>query len=249
MSVHEGYTYMFRNLLFQLGLVPVCLFFSLLAIVFGRRSTGRAGHLIQLWWARAVVFLAGARIEADLEALDPDAVYVFMCNHQSNLDIPLLSAALKDYNLLFVAKESLFQIPFFGAAMRARGHVSIDRQNHRKAMRAIQTAAERIETGASITIFPEGTRSTDPSSLGGFQIGGMILALKCPCQVAPLVMTGSYDILPKKAARVRPGTVRIKALPPFDPKERFALKQREQFREHMQTIMNTEYLEMLNDAK
>ena len=73
------------------------------------------------------------KVEADLSALAPGKNYIFMANHQSNLDIPALFSMLSDYNFRFLAKKELFSIPLFGPAMARIGHINIDRQNRRRA--------------------------------------------------------------------------------------------------------------------
>lgn len=206
-------------------------------------ENARLAHALECWWAGMGLALAGVRVEADLSALDPAEPYVFMANHQSQFDILVLFQALKRWNLRFVAKESLFAIPLFGPAMRRVGHIAILRENSRKAMRSIDEAVAAAGRGISVLIFPEGTRSLDPSALGDFKIGGMIMALKCGRPVAPVIITGSAPILPKGKLLPRAGLVRVAALEPFDPTARFTLKQREAFRVWLHERMDREYKE------
>ena len=101
-----------RSLFFQVAVVPLTLFFSSLCWLFARVGQhGRFAHQVECLWGKSLVWAAGVRIEADLSALDPKAAYIFMANHQSNLDIPILFAALTGYNFRFLAKDSLFAIP------------------------------------------------------------------------------------------------------------------------------------------
>jgi len=229
-------------LLFPPLTVAVCCLCWLTAPL-GRNAV--LAHWIERQWARIALVLAGVRVEADLSALDPGQPYVFMPNHQSHFDILVLFAILKSWNVRFVAKEELFKIPLFGPAMRRTGHVAILRENSRKAMRAIDEAADASRRGLSMLIFPEGTRSRDCSTLGEFKIGGMIMALKCERPVAPLIITGTMDVLSRGNRLPSPGTVRVQALAPFDPKERFTLKKREDFRLWFQQFMETAYQERM----
>ena len=167
-----------------------------------------------------------------------------MANHQSNLDIPLLFAALSEYNFRFLAKESLFAIPVFGPALRRMGHVSIDRGNRRKAMEAIQEAVDLVAGGVGLLVFPEGTRSMDFTKIQEFKTGGMIVALKCQAMVAPIVISGSGAVLAKHGRRLTPGVVRIRALPPFDAAAAYTLKQREAFKNDLWDRMDAAYQEM-----
>jgi 1-acyl-sn-glycerol-3-phosphate acyltransferase len=234
-----------RSLFFLPGLVLVTVFYSSLCWLCARLGkNGRLSHRLEGLWGASILFLAGIRLEADLSALDPEATYVFMANHQSNMDIPILFAALSGYNFRFLAKESLFAIPLFGPAMRRVGHVAIDRANRRKAMASIKEATDLVARGVGLLIFPEGTRSMDYSRLQEFKTGGMIVALKCQAQVAPIIVSGSGAILPKHARRPRPGIVRLRALPPFDPADRYTLSEREAFKNDLWALMDRAYQEM-----
>jgi 1-acyl-sn-glycerol-3-phosphate acyltransferase len=234
-----------RALLFKLAVVPLTFFFSSLCWLFAR--VGRHGlisHRLECLWARSLVWTAGVRIEADLSALDPEAAYIFMANHQSHMDIPILFAALSGYNFRFLAKESLFTIPVFGPAMRRMGHVAIDRGNRRKAMESIQEAVDLVSQGVGLLVFPEGTRSMDYTRLQDFKTGGMIVALKCRALVAPIIVSGSGTILAKHGRTLTPGVVRIRALPPFDAAAAYSLKQREAFKNDLWDRMDAAYQEM-----
>ncbi len=236
---------MMRSLFFTLCVVPLTLFFSSLCWLFARVGRdGRLSHRLECLWAKCLLWCAGVRVEADLSALDPKGVYLFMANHQSHMDIPILFATLSGYNFRFLAKESLFAIPVFGPAMRRVGHVAIDRQNRRKAMESIQEAVDLVSRGVGLLIFPEGTRSMDYSRVQEFKTGGMIVALKCRALVAPIIITGSGHLLPKHARRVKPGVVRLRALPPFDPAASYTLKEREAFKNDLWALMDRAYQEM-----
>jgi 1-acyl-sn-glycerol-3-phosphate acyltransferase len=234
---------MLRTIFFFTFYPLVTVVSSTLCIIFGRSFANKPADLSQRIWAKICLALAGIKVEADLSALDPGQTYVFVANHQSNFDIPVLTACLDRWSVRMVAKESLFKIPVFGWALRRVGHVSIDRGKMRKAMQAIQDAVDIAKSGISIVIFPEGTRSRDFSRLQEFKAGGFILAIKCDLPVAPVVMSGSGEIMPKGKWSIRPGTITIKALPPVAPGS-YSLKEREQFKENLQQAMNGAYLEM-----
>ena len=210
----------------------------------GLGHNGSFALALQCLWARWTLALAGVRVRADLSALDPAKAYVFMANHQSHYDSLVLFATLGPrWNLRFVAKESLFKIPFFGPAMLRTGHIPILRENSRKAMKSIDDAVEAAHRGICVLIFPEGTRSEDCHSLGEFKIGGMIMALKCGLPVAPIIISGSRAILPRGTLAPRPGVITVDALPSFNPAERFTLKQRENFRVWLKELMSQAYQE------
>lgn len=234
-----------RSVFFKACVVPLTLVFSSLCWLTARVGRdGRLAHRLECLWAKCLVWCAGVRVTADLSALDPDGVYIFMANHQSHMDIPILFATLSNYNFRFLAKESLFAIPVFGPAMRRVGHVAIDRQNRRKAMESIQEAVDLVSRGVGLLVFPEGTRSMDYSRIQEFKTGGMIVALKCRAWVAPIVLSGSGRILAKHGKGIRPGEVRLRALPPFDPAASYGLKEREAFKNDLWARMDGAYQEM-----
>jgi 1-acyl-sn-glycerol-3-phosphate acyltransferase len=236
---------MIRSLFFALCLVPLTILFSSLCWLTARvGKNGRLAHRLEGLWAKSLLWCAGVRVEADLSALEPGETYLFMANHQSHMDIPICFATLSGYNFRFLAKESLFSIPVFGPAMRRVGHVAIDRQNRRKAMESIQDAVDLVSRGVGLLIFPEGTRSLDYARLQEFKTGGMIVALKCQAKVAPIILVGSDQVLPKHGRWIKPAVVRLRALPPFDAAASYTLKQRETFKNDLWALMDKAYQEM-----
>ncbi|MCM0753660.1 1-acyl-sn-glycerol-3-phosphate acyltransferase [Desulfovibrio aminophilus] len=229
---------MLRFFLFLLACVPLTLWHSthmiLACLLPGPK--GPKGEAIGRRWSRALLRASGLRLDIDLSVLDPAGHYVFMVNHQSNFDIPLLYAVLDAYPIRFVAKKSLFDIPVFGRAMRLAGHIPIDRGNRRSGMKSVQDAVDAAQAGICPVIFPEGTRNPEPGSLLDFKIGGMVLALKCDLPVAPLVLDGTGAALPRGRMILRKGTIRLKALPPVDVST-YTLKERERFRDELRTRM------------
>lgn len=241
---------MLRFLLFVLQVIPLTLWHSA-RMVLGSRlfgSPGPRGERIGRAWSRALLRAGGFRLEADLSALTPGGHYLFMVNHQSNLDIPVLYAALADFPIRFVAKKSLFDIPVFGAAMLRAGHIPIDRDNRRSGMKSLQEAAEAARAGICPVIFPEGTRHPDPmpDDLQDFKIGGMILALKCGLPVAPLIVTGTGRALPRGRMHSERAVLRVKALPPMNVSS-YTLKERERFRDDLRRAMSLAYRELPKD--
>ncbi len=229
---------MLRNVIFYLAFFPLTIFFSALAA-----SSRRVAPWAARAWSGLVVRAAGLSVRADLAALDPAQRYIFIVNHQSQLDIPVLTHVLRARHVGFVAKESLFRIPLFGKALECAGHVSVDRSNPRRAMKSLEEAAAKAREGANILVFAEGTRQRDLEALGEFKVGGMILALKTGLPVAPLVVCGTGDALPKGRLLLRRAPIRVRALPPVAAGS-YTLKQREQFRDDLRALMNAAYLEL-----
>jgi 1-acyl-sn-glycerol-3-phosphate acyltransferase len=237
---------MLRRLFFTILLVPVTIWYSLKMLkVDPDTSTPEEYDRWGLAWGAAAVKLSGVKIEADMGEVDPKGHYVFIGNHQSNLDIPVLFYLLKGNRIRFVAKKSLFEIPLYGKALGHAGHICIDRGNRRAAMQSLNEAVETAQAGISPLIFPEGTRNTDLSQLMDFKIGAMILALKAGLPVVPFVMTNTGRIMGKGDFFIdnRP-VVRFKALPVIDPAQ-YTLKERERFKDDLYAMMNEAYQELL----
>lgn len=129
--------------------------------------------------------------------------YIVMCNHSSHYDIPLSTAALP-YSVRMLAKKELFNIPFWGRAMKASNFISIDRQNKRQAIKDLKKAKNVLENGIVLWIAPEGTRSNDGKLLP-FKKGGFRLALDMQATIIPIGIIGSNKILPTKSIDITKG--------------------------------------------
>jgi 1-acyl-sn-glycerol-3-phosphate acyltransferase len=160
------------------------------------------------WWARGVLASGGVRLHVRSRAsLDARRPYVFMANHLSMVDIWAVLVAVP-VPLRFIAKKQLGAIPLFGWAMRAGRFIFIDRQNPASARRSIDEAAERIRSGQSVVVFPEGTRSRD-GRLGAFKKGGFHLAVSSGADIVPVAIRGSREVMPRGSALIRAGDVSI----------------------------------------
>jgi 1-acyl-sn-glycerol-3-phosphate acyltransferase len=132
---------------------------------------------------------------------------VFCANHQSHMDIPVMLSVFP-FQFRFAAKKQLFRYPFLGWHLRRSGHVSIDRENPRAAVKSLREAAETIKRGTSILIFPEGGTSLD-GSLRPFKGGGFMLATMSGADVVPVTIRGSRAILVPKTYHLRRGSVEV----------------------------------------
>lgn len=167
-------------------------------------------------WSRGVLFFCGSRLETSSEVeLDRGSSYIFMANHQSLFDIPSLLIAAP-VETRFMAKRSLFQIPFFGWGLWAAGFVSIDRKSRRRSQSGFNDALRVLRSGASILIFPEGTRSLDGRLLP-FKRGGLLLALRGGVPIVPVGISGTFEIRSRTSYLVRPGTATVRYGRPIDP--------------------------------
>lgn len=168
---------------------------------------------------RLLFWLAGVWITVDgtLPAA-AGATPIYMANHQSNLDPPLLVAALPG-NLAFLAKKQLFSVPILGIVLKVGGLIPVGRTGDPAAARATEAqAAAAIRAGRPFMIFPEGTRSPDGALLE-FKKGPFYLAEQVQAPVIPVRIEGSGRLMPKGSMRIRSGEVRLQIFPAILPAE------------------------------
>jgi 1-acyl-sn-glycerol-3-phosphate acyltransferase len=172
------------------------------------QHTGNGPHLIARLWARLILMATLVKVDVTgRENLDANGTYVFAANHSSMYDILVLLACLP-VQFRWLAKEELFRIPFFGRAMRKCGYIPVNRSDPREGIRSLRQAAKQIKAGASVVIFPEGTRSVD-GLIGGFKKGGISLALRAGQPLVPVSISGAHRALPTHSLRVRPGPIKV----------------------------------------
>jgi len=157
-------------------------------------------------WGRLLCRIADIRVRVEgRDNIDPSRTYIFVGNHTSQTDIWTFQGYIP-HDFRWIAKKELFRIPLFGPAMRAVGFISIDRSHGRQAVKSLNDAAERIAEGASVLIFPEGTRSPD-GHLRPFKTGAIMLAIKAGVPVVPVGFNGTHQALPKGKLLARGGDV------------------------------------------
>ena len=176
---------------------------------------GNSVHLIARFWAKSILWASRIKIDVQgLSNLDPDKPFVYMCNHQSNFDIPVLLAHLP-VQFRWLAKEELFKIPIFSRAMRGAGYVRIDRFNREAAIESLKEAAAKMKNGVSIMIFPEGTRSRD-GDIRPFKKGGFVMAVDTGVPIVPVIVQGTWPIMAKSSWRINTGEVSLLIEKPID---------------------------------
>ena len=165
-------------------------------------------------WARCILF--GSRIKVTVTGLsniDLSLPYIYMSNHQSAFDIPVLQAHLP-VQFSWLAKAELFKIPVFGYALGRAGHISIDRSNRKSAFKSLKNAARNIRSGVSVIIFPEGTRSLD-GNIREFKKGGFILAVDAGVSIVPVIIHGVWPIMLKNRVLIKPGNIIVEIKDPI----------------------------------
>ena len=184
--------------------ITFCLWAILLAFI--TDNARRIHFWVAVPWAKVILRVCGIKVAVSgKENVDPDIPRIYMVNHQSYFDIFVVLACLP-VDFKFLLKEELMRIPLLGPAMKRAGYIGIARDDPRKAIKSMNLAAARIKGGASVLIFPEGTRSED-GHLGSFKKGGFNLALKSGCDIVPVAISGTTRIVPKGSLRVEKGIV------------------------------------------
>jgi 1-acyl-sn-glycerol-3-phosphate acyltransferase len=170
---------------------------------------GKHVYGVSRFWTWMVLGIGGVSLKVHgLNHLDTKQQYVFMVNHQSNIDIPVLVQSLPAFQLRWIAKKELLWIPLFGWAMWAAKHIVVDRSARADALGVLKKARQQIARGISVVVFPEGTRSNDGRLLP-FKRGGFLLAVKTKTPIVPVTINGSGRILPKGDWRIRRGEIEV----------------------------------------
>jgi 1-acyl-sn-glycerol-3-phosphate acyltransferase len=168
----------------------------------------KVSHLMYKFLCSGILFYAGIKVKVKgIDNLKENEVYLYLANHQSYFDIPVLMKVLPG-NVRFVYKKSMTNIPIFGWAMYLAGYIPIDRKNARSAIVSLRKAAESMKKGISIVMFPEGTRTPD-GEVKEFKKGMAMLASMSDSKVVPVSISGTFEILPRNSFKIKPGNVSV----------------------------------------
>ncbi len=169
-----------------------------------------------MWGAWTGIHIAGVRVKTlGIEKLDPSRTYIFMSNHVSNIDPPLLLPIIPRRTSV-MAKKELFSYPVLGRVMRFGSLVQVDRGNRESGIAAVRSAAAVIRQGVNMTIFVEGKRSFDGKLLP-FKKGPFYLAEECGVPVVPVTIVGTHYIMPKQRFAIKPGSATVIFHAPIEP--------------------------------
>jgi 1-acyl-sn-glycerol-3-phosphate acyltransferase len=167
--------------------------------------------------ARAGVRLGGVKVEiVGLDRFDNQGTYIYMCNHVSNIDPPIVIPAIPKRTSVLVKKE-VFRIPVLATAMRMGQLVPVDRTDRDSAINSLKKGQEVLAVGVNMTVFPEGTRS-QTGELLPFKKGPFYMALEAGVPIIPMTILGTRAIWPKGSMAIKPGTATVVFHAPIDPK-------------------------------
>ena len=178
---------------------------SLVSSVFDRR--GRFAHACARAWSWLILRTTGVPVTVEgLERLEPGATYIFVANHQSHYDTPVVFSSLP-YQLRIIAKESLARFPVLGWHLKRGGHLFVDRKSPDRAG-ILKRWRALVSDGLSLIIYAEGTRSTN-GRVARFKAGSFLLAIEAGLPVVPLAILGTRRVMPKGRLQTEPGAVRL----------------------------------------
>jgi 1-acyl-sn-glycerol-3-phosphate acyltransferase len=182
---------------------------SILSSVFDRR--GRLAHACARAWSRLILKTTGVSVTVEgLERVTAGATYIFVANHQSHYDTPVIFSALP-FQLRIIAKASLASFPVLGWHLKRGGHLFVDR-------RILERWRALVSEGLSLIIYAEGTRSTD-GHVARFKAGSFLLAIEAGLPVVPLSVIGTRSVMPKNRLRTEPAHVVLIVHDPIQPPE------------------------------
>lgn len=179
-------------------------------------STGDLQIRVARAWAKSLLLVSGVCVEVvGLENIDLSGSYVFVSNHLSYMDTPVVLSHIP-VQFRFLAKRGLFKIPLLGTHLGQAGHIPVPRGDPRASVKTMQAAAEVMQKRKiSLLIFPEGGRSHD-GRLQPFKEGAAYIAIRAGAPLVPVAIVGSEKVLPFGSGTPRPGKVVLKVMKPLD---------------------------------
>lgn len=186
---------------------------SVVSSIVDRR--GYTAHRCARAWSWLILKTTGVRVTVEgLERVKAGTTYIFVSNHQSIYDIPVIFASLP-FQLRIIAKESLARFPVLGWHLRRGGHLFVDRQHPDRAG-ILKRWRALVSEGLSLIIFAEGTRSWD-GRVARFKAGSFLLAIEAGLPVVPLAIVGTRAVMPKGRLRTEPANVTLIVHDPIQP--------------------------------
>ncbi len=198
-----------RSIIFIILFIPFTLIMgtaSIISMLIIRNKN--IGYYYAHIWSKASIFLAGIKVKVKgIENLKTNKPVIYIANHQSLFDIPLLYAYIKK-PFIIMAKKSLFQIPIFGWHLSLSGNIPINRQDIYRAAESLLKALKKAKGDYSILLFPEGTRSLDGNLLP-FKRGAFLLAKRVCHPIIPVIIKGTNQVLPKGKLLIKSSIVEL----------------------------------------
>jgi 1-acyl-sn-glycerol-3-phosphate acyltransferase len=231
-----------RSLLFTNLLIyfytAVCGTVSLLTSFFD--AEGRRQYACAKTWSWLILKTSGIRVRVEgLEHVHPGETAIYCVNHQSAMDIPVLYASLP-VQFRFVAKRSLFHLPFLGWHLRRSGHIPVDRDRPREALKSMKRVAQEIREGKPVLLFPEGHRSRNGQLLP-FRAGSFYIAILAGVPIVPITINGTAYVLKPDTYHVRAGQTEMIVHPAIET-QGLTLKDVDKLSEQVRVIIASRFM-------
>jgi 1-acyl-sn-glycerol-3-phosphate acyltransferase len=197
--------------------------------------SGRWPSIFQRTWVNWLLRTNRIRLRPQgLEYLKKEQAYILISNHASILDIPGIISA-SPFPVRFIAKKSLSWFPVLGWFLSSSGHILIDRNNAKSALKSLKKAVALLKKGVSIVVFPEGTRTPD-GQVKDFKGGAFLLALQSKAQIVPVSISGTYHMLPRTGWCFWPGLMELNLGKPI-PTRNLSLREARPLMEKVREII------------
>lgn len=169
-------------------------------------------------WTNKLLDLAGANVQVFGEENLPETNAVFISNHQGSFDITVMVAKIGAEPHGFLAKAEMEKMPIVKSWLKHLECICVERKDSKKAMKSVIDAIKLVKSGASLTVFPEGTRSKC-DKMGEFKSGGSIIAIKAGVPIVPITIDGTYKLLEvNKRLKITPANINITIHEPIETK-------------------------------
>lgn len=199
-----------------LGIIVTIVYCTITIIILPISGNAHWGNFPAIIWARTLCTLSLVRVKVHgKENIDSKGSYIFVANHQSIYDIPLVYGWLNN-NFKWIMKKELRRLPFIGKTCEIMGHIFIDRSNPLRAKQSLDIAKQKLKQGnSSIFLFPEGTRTRNGQLLH-FKRGAFTIARDLHLPIVPVTINGAFDAIPKGLNYITPGTIEMIIHSPID---------------------------------
>ena len=200
MKIFAHINWLYATIIILISLTLMIVFFYILPKPYSRK--------LSAWLIRITTF-----IHTDIKGKEDPETQMFLLNHQSDLDIVIMES-ITSKNLAWVAKKELFDIPFFGLTLKLPKDIAVERESKTSLVKLLKEAKRVLDEGRTITMFPEGTRSTKAKMLP-FKSGAKMVADKYKLRVQPVVLVGTAQHFNIKEFYAKPGIIKVVFLESF----------------------------------
>jgi 1-acyl-sn-glycerol-3-phosphate acyltransferase len=207
---------MFRTVFNWIAIIFYTVLFGTIGLLLSFTSSDKGFKYAIRPWGRSILNACGVKVDVEGVENLPKEPSIIMYNHQSSADIFAFSGFLP-VEWRGVLKKELAKVPFVGWVTKAMGHYFVERDGSGRDTQEIRRMVEKIRSGPSVLIAPEGTRSPDGSLLP-FKKGGFVVAMYAKVPVVPMVIIGGKEVMPKGSMKINPGSMKMKILPPIEVK-------------------------------